>query len=268
MSTHIPSRSRYVAGCRCAGCTAQNSAYNCRWSRLSGYDGVASTDLIDAAPVREHVQRLLNAGMGTRAIAAAANVDRKRVTTLLSGRPERGTPPTRRLRPDTAAALMAVTAAPHRVCSDGPRRRIDALGAIGWTRTRLAARLGMTVQNLSWALQRPQVSAATGEAIRALYEELWNSPPTAASRFEQAGITRAIATAREQGHPPPAGWDDDLIDLPEVELAAELSRRVSAMDLKELARCYKAARQHGDRSPLVVEAAVEYSQRKSRRRAA
>ncbi|WP_017602227.1 hypothetical protein [Nocardiopsis lucentensis] len=260
MSAPHGTRARYVTGCGCAPCKAANRTYENHRNRQALY-GRPTTDLVDAEPVREHVRALIAAGMGTRTIAAAAGTTRQHVTALLNGRPHRGTPPTRRMDPARAAALLAVTAAPRLVCSDGSRRRIDALGAIGWTRTRLAARLGTTVQNLSWSLRRPQVTADTAEKIRVLYEELWNQPPTASSRFEQAGITRALARAEQLGHPPPVGWDDDLIDLPEAELKAEIDRRVAGMDEDELRRSRTARYSHGERSHVIVAAAAAWGRR-------
>jgi hypothetical protein len=146
------------------------------------------------------------------------------------------------------------------VDASGARRRIHALVAIGWPFAQLGRRLGTNGGNLATMINRPRITAATARAIRDLYDRLWDADPTAHGVTEQAA-TRARNTAHAHGWPPPAGWDDDLIDLPDSELQAELEHRAAAMDDREVRACYRAAR-CGDLSPLVQAGAREYYRRR------
>lgn len=94
--------------------------------------------------------------------------------------------------------------------------------------------------------------------MRDLYDELSMVRPEGT----YAGITRRQAARR--GWLPPLAWDDDLLDVPEAELQAELERRVDAMDSVELWRCHEAWRQ-GDPTPLMGVAGREYRRRKKER---
>ncbi|MEO3860936.1 hypothetical protein [Acrocarpospora sp. B8E8] len=60
---------------------------------------------------------------------------------------------------------------------------------------------------------------------------------------------------------PPLAWDDDLIDLPDAELAAEVKRRAEAMDEEEASRCWTARYKQGDLSPLIAAGAREHVRR-------
>jgi len=255
------SRARYVAGCGCAPCTSAHSAYNAAHKRAALY-GRPTTDLIDAEPVRIHVRALLDAGMGTRAIAEAAGVDRKRVTTLLNGRGDRGAPPTRRLKPETAAALLAVTVTlPDHALVDaaGTHRRIHALVERGWAMVRLAERLGVKPSNLSRLIREDLVTAATARKVADLYDQMWDQAPSENTPQERKAASQARSLASSRGWLPPAAWDDDLIDVPEADLQAEIARRVDRMDEAELRSAHNSWRKYKDPAPLVVAAGREYA---------
>ena len=235
-------RARYAQGCDCDLCKRGNREYENHRSRQQVY-GRPTADLVDAPPVPTHVRALQDAGMGTRAIAAAAGLDRKRVTQLLNGRPDRGSPPTRRMRPEHAAALLAVAAAPadHAlVCADGTHRRIQALVERGWSVSKLAYRLGMGPANLFAVLKQSEVTAKFARKITALYDALWDTPPPEDTWADRVAASRARNYAAARGWVAPAGWDDDLIDLPEADLEKEVARRVAAMTPAERRRCADA----------------------------
>lgn len=200
--------------------------------------------------------------------AQLAGLSTSTVWKVLYGDPTRGQAPCKRVRPETAAALLAVRAdldtladRAH-VDAAGTRRRLQALIAIGWSQSKLAERLGMRRSNLTKTMRGTRVTAANARAVRDLYDRLWDADPAAHGVTAQA-IVRSRNTARANGWPPPAAWDDDLIDLPEPELHAELERRAAAMDDAEVRRCYRAARD-GERSPLVRAGAREYYRRRRR----
>lgn len=203
-----PGRGR---GCRCDACRAGHRAAEARRERAKLYG--QWRPFVNAEPVRRHVQMLRDAGVGLRTVAARAGLSRSVIQQLTDGKP--GRPPTRRMRLETAAAIMAVrptpaTMAPSTVVdATGTRRRLQALVAIGWTQTDLAARLGMTVSNFGDMLRRDQVLAATARNAVRLYDELWDKPP-APGRY--ANLARKYAASR--GWPPPLAWDDDALDDP------------------------------------------------------
>lgn len=256
---------RYKTGCRCRPCTAAASAYNARREREIAYG--RWQPYVPAQPVREHIAMLRAQGIGLRTIAEVSGVDRKRLQAIVGGRTERGTPPQERVRPAIADAILAVRPSmdvlPGRTAVDasGTHRRIQALVAVGWSQSRIAARLGWTAANLSTLLRRPRTIAATARAVRDLYEELWDQPPPENTPWDKTAAVRARRHAAKEGWLPPAAWDDDLIDLPDDELAAELARRVEAMDEDEMRRCVTAVR-NGERSPLIVAAASEHRRRR------
>lgn len=81
--------------------------------------------------------------------------------------------------------------------------------AIGWSQTYLAVRLGRKCRSslgpLLWTAGRQYVTPAVAGRVRALYDELWQTPGPSL-------VTRRRAAAK--GWPPPLWWDDDEIDNP------------------------------------------------------
>lgn len=123
-------------GCRCYVCGWAVAQYND--ARDHAMRRGTWQPWTDAAPVRAHLERLGECGMGLRPIAALAGVDRKRLYAVLHGRPERGTGPQEKVRPALATAVLAVeptleNLAPSTLISPhGTRRRVHALVAVGW----------------------------------------------------------------------------------------------------------------------------------------
>ena len=203
-------------GCRCAPCSKANSTYERTRVRQQAYgrwDG-----LVDAEPAREHLQQLRAAGMGIRTIAKRLDLAESTLAKIVYGDPRRGAPPSRRVKPSTLAAILAVTPDPaDGACVDGTgtRRRLQALVATGWSQSRLARMLGWTVANLGRLVHRDgQVTHATARAVAALYDQHWQGPPEPADRWEATAITRAQQTARIHGWIVPMGWDDGDLDNP------------------------------------------------------
>lgn len=206
-------------GCRC---------YVCGWAR-SRYDENRDKAItagtwqpwVDAEPVRAHVAALRSCGMGLRAIAAAAGVDRKRLQAVLVGRPDRGTPPQSKVRPQLAAAVLAVEPTLENLSPStligpvGTRRRAHALVAVGWPQHYLALHLGMRPGNFGVMLGRPHVLVRRVVAVRGMYDALWNVDP-AEHGASAAGIERARRHAAAKGWAPVGAWDDDTIDDPEA----------------------------------------------------
>lgn len=206
-------------GCRC---------YTCGWA-VSQYNDAREHAIrrgtwqpwTDAEPVRAHIRNLQACGMGLRAIASAADVDRKRLQAIITGRPDRGTGPQEQVRPALAAAVLAVeptleNLAPSTLINPvGTRRRIGALVAVGWPQQHLAAWLGMTASNFGVMVRREHVLVRRALQVRALYDALWRADPSQHGATK-AGIRRARKMAAANGWPPPGAWDDDTIDDPQA----------------------------------------------------
>jgi hypothetical protein len=218
VSTRPHGYSRYrLDGCRCYTCAVARSRYE--ENRSKGIIAGTWQPFVDAEPVRVHIRTLRDCGMGLRAIAAAAGVDRKRLQAVTVGRPERGTGPQEKVRPDLAAAVLAVeptleNLAPSTLINPaGTRRRLQALVAMGWPQQHLAVRLGMTPNNYGAMVRAEHVLVRRALAVRDLYEQLWRADPLEHGAT-QAGVTRARRHAAANGWAPVGAWDDDTIDDP------------------------------------------------------
>jgi transcriptional regulator with XRE-family HTH domain len=224
-------RARYAAGpgpgrgpgCRCdACCTAKRAEENYRirqiaYGRWHPY--------VDAEPARQHIAALAQAGIGWRRAAELAGLSDGLVSGLLYGRG--GRPPTRRIRPATAQAILGVPAAPAPGAltdATGTRRRLQALVANGHSQAQLAARLGKNPNNFGFLLRRTQVTTQTRDAVRQVYDQLWNQPPAEHDPRSRQAAARARNYATARGWVPPLAWDDDLIDRPGARPAGDWRR--------------------------------------------
>lgn len=213
-------RAKYtIEKCHCLRCSAANTNYETNRTKQKAFGRWQS--LVDAAPTRAHVQQLQAAGLGFKRIAALAGVSVNALALLLYGARHRGRGPSKRIRPDTAEKLLAVTAGLEALGSStivdavGVRRRLQALVAMGWSQASLAARLGMTPSNFNVWLSTDTVTAATAIAVRRLYDELWDEPPLEDTPGQRGSVSRARRYAFERGWLPPMAWDDDEIDIPD-----------------------------------------------------
>lgn len=221
MSDRPHGYARYrLDGCRCYTCGYARSRYD--ENRTKAITAGTWQPYVDASPVRAHIRTLQDCGMGLRTIASAASIDRKRLQAILNGRTDRGTGPQEKVRPDLAAAVLAVeptleNLAPATLIHPvGTRRRLHALVAAGWPQARLAERLDMTPANYSSMLQREHVLVRRALAARALYEDLWNADP----REHGVGLqpyNRARNQAKARQWAPLGAWDDDTIDDPAAQ---------------------------------------------------
>jgi hypothetical protein len=204
-------------GCRCYICGYARSRYD--ENRTKAITAGTWQPWVDAEPVRSHIRSLQSCGMGLRTIANCAGVDRKRLQAVLNGRPERGTSPQEKVRPELASAVLSVeptleNLAPSTLISPvGTRRRIRALVAVGWPQHYLAAHLGMTPSNFGSMVTRDYVLVRRALQVRAMYDALWRADP-AERGASPGGITRAKRYASDRRWAPVGAWDDDTIDNP------------------------------------------------------
>lgn len=101
-------------------------------------------------------------------------------------------------------ALRELSGGVMLVSTLGAQRRIRALQAIGWSKARMAADLG--VKNASWfdsVLKRATCLASTHERIAEMYDRLCMTLPP---NDHSAAVARGYAAIA--GHAPPMAWDD------------------------------------------------------------
>ncbi|MFH8591238.1 hypothetical protein [Streptomyces rimosus] len=218
MSQRPHGYARYkLDGCRCYVCGFAVAQW--RDAREQAVRRGRWQPYVDAAPVRAHLLRLRACGLGLRRIARASGVDRKRLQAVLNGRPERGTPPQRQVRPRLAQAVLAIEPTwdllgPATVIdATGTRRRLQALVAGGWPQACLATLLHMPPGSITALLARERVCVRTARAVRALYDRLWCADPRGHGVGAQA-YSRARHQARNRHWAPVGAWDDDTLDDP------------------------------------------------------
>jgi len=194
-------------GCRCNACGFAVSEYGRRRTLAIR----KSTWRCDAAAMRAHVRSLMAAGMGRRRVAEMAGVNDSTLSRHLYGRNGRPAPAT--MRHDLARKLLAVRPDPAPgalVPAVGVARRVQALVALGWTLTEVAAGIGWTLNNLGRLASSTggEVTARTSRSVAELYER--------ASMTRPAGpaANRARAMARRRGWVPPLAWNEGAIDDP------------------------------------------------------
>lgn len=263
-------------GCHCTRCTRANRAADNHRTRMLLYG--TWQPYVNAGPAREHVQMLSRAGIGWRRVAALAGVSTGMISQLLYGGPG-GRPPSRRIRPRTAAAILAVQpgvtvlALRALIAAHGTHRRLQALVAIGWSQNQLAIRLGMALRNFCRLMRSGQVTVVTARAVTVLYDELWDQPAPEAEHREKIAASRARNYARARAWAPPAAWDDDEIDDPAARPAEgwERSARRSTAAVVEEAQELETlghTREQAAARLGVTRAALDQARARAARRAA
>lgn len=174
-------------GCRCEPCKAARKAYDKRLKQR------AEPGYVDATEAREHVADLMAHGIGLKRISALTGLSGGVLCKLMYGTRTQGRGPSKRIRPATRDALLAVKRTDHAdaglVDARPTWKVIDQLLADGWTKTAIARRLGQTSSGLQ--LSRDQIQARHARTIAALLDE---PVPARRSRWgdrEAAQIDRA-----------------------------------------------------------------------------
>lgn len=251
--------------CKCLPCTKANSSYETERTRQQAYG--RWDNYIDAQPARDHVRALMDAGMGLKRIVAVSDASQGQLWKLLYGKkkPDGTRTPSKRIRKDVAERLLAIRvdlADGAVIDSTGTTRRIRALVALGWSQSKLAARLGMERSEFVLAQGNRDVTVRTAKAVIALYDELSMTLPPAIDPRHQGAATRARTYAAARGWLPPLALDDDRLDDPTYKpesLAVETDDQdledEHLVDLDEAA-IYR--RTHGDKTVrLTVAEATE-----------
>lgn len=200
--------------CGCLECREANRQRGERRAKQLAYGRPTST-MVDAGPARAHIEELLQLGMRSEAIAAAANLDPKTIRAIAPPKHVRDDRPgRRRIYAATAQRILTVTpnlrVVPdhHRLDARGARRRLQALGARGWSITALAK-----IANLSWdqmasVLDHATVAPPTNKAIAKLFDDLWDQDPPRETEAQRKQLTRTRNRAARRGWLPALAWDD------------------------------------------------------------
>jgi len=192
-------------GCRCDICRIATAKRTKVW-RLQRLRGVEH--LVNADPLRDHVAALMAGGMSFKAIAISAGWSSRNGLADAITR--------KRVKPRTLARVLAVRLDSDNtrdayVDATGSRRRLQALAVNGWSSYFLARQLGhsqpATIQDIGNG-DTPTIRLRTKDAIRVMYDELWDQPGPS---------PRTANIAKAKGWLPALAWDDDLIDRPEHE---------------------------------------------------
>jgi hypothetical protein len=224
-------RARYTLdGCRCGPCGFAKYTYEENRARQIMYG--TWEPMVDAAPVRAHVLALRKAGIGRRTLSVRSGVSQSAITKLINGVPSRGREPSKRVRHETADALLEVTAdqlAPHAlVDGTGTRRRLEALVASGRSVTAVGALLGVSMSNTPTLFAQEWAIVATARKVRALFDEIAFTEPPRETWRERAVITRSQRFAVRRGWLPPGAWLELDMDDPATEPDTESMRRSSS----------------------------------------
>ena len=167
--------------CRCEECTGANRAYERRRARARSRPDEVWLPYVPAAPARRHLEKLRKAGVGLRTIAALSGVSHGALSKIVYGDRKRGREPSRRIRPETLAAILAVDVevarGAQRVPAGPTWARLDELVAAGYTKAYLARALGSQAKTPALQLGRERVLASTARAVEMLHRRLIGRRP-------------------------------------------------------------------------------------------
>jgi hypothetical protein len=199
--------------CRCADCRESCRVYEQARRRKALYG--RWEPYVPADEARAHVRSLQAAGMGWKRIAHAAGLSTSVVWKLLYGDRTRNLAPSKRIRPATAAALLAVEpdlAPGARILAFDTWRRIEGLVALGYSKRWIAQQLG--AQDNGLQIRTWEVEVRTAQAVQALADRIGDTPapPSQSS-------ARARNYAQERGWLTPAQqWAQEFEDDAEPRL--------------------------------------------------
>lgn len=199
------SRAKYHH-CNCEPCRKASADYQRTRHRKTGYG--TWQPFVDAEPVRQHLLMLREHGISYIRAAELAGMYAPTVGRLLYT--VAGRKPTQRVRPETAAAILAVqpnAISTHRTDATGTHRRLQALAANGWPMRRLAPHFNLNPSTPGRLLTQTTLCTTTAEAIATAYEHLQYERP------EDHGINpwdadKARRAAAAQDWHDPLWWED------------------------------------------------------------
>jgi len=206
--------------CHCTPCSTERSRWERTTSRAKAYG--RWDNLVDATPAREHITALAAQGMGLKRIVAVSDISQGLLWKLIYGKRHKDGSriPSVRITKSAHARILAIRldlADGAKISSIGTTRRIQALVAVGWSQSKIAARLAIGRANFTALAQgRTGVTTARAKAVADLYDQLWNTAPPRAEWRDKIAYTRSIRYAALAGWVVPMAWDEDTLDNPEA----------------------------------------------------
>lgn len=186
--------------CHCPDCRASNKTYEkARAQRLV-------PPFVLANQAREHIAWLATQGIGRKQIAKVSGVAHGTLCKIVYGDSQRGSGPSKRIRPETHDAIMAVTPADCggnlKVIDAAPTwALLDEMIAAGIPKSEIGRALGTIGPGLQ--IKRTTVSPANRDKVKALHAD-WVSGywlPVKRDRWGNANpkpAPRRVAVTREQ----------------------------------------------------------------------
>lgn len=231
-------------GCRCDPCRAAVRDYERERRRR------AEPAYVSATPAREHVAWLSTQGVGLKQVAKMAGVSHGSLWKLVYGKrhADGSQVPSKRIRPEAAAAILAVTpsagAGGSRVPAGPVWADVQSLLARGWTKSKISAAIGQNGRGLQ--LGAELVTRRNAAAIRALLDQpvptdvgrAWSAHHRAAAESVEPedreqrlrdDARRAEATNRQRRYRDGEDYEPvpmDDIDVLFTEMAEVLEHRI------------------------------------------
>jgi hypothetical protein len=160
-------RAKYVAGCRCDLCRVANCKYAKRQSVLAATG--RGNPLVPSDTVRAHLRWLSAQGIGLRAVAEAARVNRKILLAI-----RKGTRPHIRRQSEERVLAVDRSAISDKalVPAAASWRLLDELLRDGYSKVQLARWLGYPGDTPSLQFSREQITALNALRIELLYRDI------------------------------------------------------------------------------------------------
>lgn len=173
-------------------------------------DNQAAIRFVDPEPVRAHIHTLRDAGMSPTAIAAFAGCHEAAIIRISDSNGSLATPVHRETAERILLIPVEITAMPTiaQLPSQGARRRLQALGAMGWSVELLSAESGIPARSLEALLTAPLISMNMERDVNELFSRLWDKPAPERTIDEQLLKICTIEHARTQGWVTALAWDD------------------------------------------------------------
>ncbi|MGZ0069289.1 hypothetical protein [Microbacterium arborescens] len=204
--------------------TAAERAENARRRRRLKAYGQYECLYVDAAPTRDHLRALADAGIGTRRVAQLTGLSTGTIWRIRENVRDH-------VLRTTAARIAAITVshdtlAPGcRIDGRGVRRRLQALQTRGWTTSDLARQMISHPATVDRLLTADRVTIATHDRVAATFDRLWDQLPVAHTDAKQREIDDTRRRAAEAGWVPPLAWDDiDTDDAPAAPEPVEVDQ--------------------------------------------
>lgn len=279
-------RAAYVLDrCRCRPCADANKEAESERIRLKAYGRY--NKYVDAYPVRLHLQELKDYGIGLKQVSKVSGVSNGSLTKIWYGlyadtgrQAQRLTSggelvrgPSRRVLRSTAERIYQVEPVPANLGPRQPdhertpvaRQHLQALVALGWSQSKLSARLNTLPANFGPIIGTTDrggprrrdglriLSREMVDRIEALYTELSMTLPPEDRWHDKAAASRARSYAKARGWVPPLALDDDTDHSTPVEddyiddiaierrMAGDRSIRLTTSETVELVRRWRAS---------------------------